>query len=130
MTLEIAERMIVAAVRKAEEMKVPECIAVTDEGGNLVAFKRMDGASYFAINIAIDKAYSAGFGWPTDMLGKVAQPGEFAYGLASTNNGRSVIFAGGEPIIENGKVIGAIGVSGGKSPDDKAIAEAGAKAIS
>lgn len=130
MTLEFAERILTAAIKKADEMNVPECIAITDEGGNLVAFKRMDGASYFAITIAIDKAYSAGFGWPTDMLGEVAQPGAFAYGLANTNNGRSIIFAGGEPIIKNGKVVGAIGVSGGKAPDDKTIAQAGAKEIS
>lgn len=128
MTLELAEKIIGAGVKKAQEMNLAECLAVTDQGGNLVAFKRMDNASYLAVQIAIDKAYTAGFGWPTDALGQLAQPGQFAYGIANAASGRVMILAGGEPIVVDNELIGAVGVSGGKAPDDKAVAQAAAAA--
>jgi uncharacterized protein GlcG (DUF336 family) len=129
-TLELAKKIIEAAKKKAKEMGIPVCIAVVDEGGNLVAFERMDGAGYGGINIAIDKAYTAAaFGWPTDEIGKVAQPGGFAFGIANADRGRIMIFAGGIPLKSGNEIIGGIGVSGGTAPDDKKIAEAGAKVI-
>ncbi len=125
-TLELAEKIIAAAQKKAKEMGIPECIAVVDDGGNLVAFKRMDGAMLAGINIAINKAYTAAATtFPTDELGKLAQPGQLAYGVALADQGRIIIFAGGLPIKPDQEVIGGIGVSGGLAPDDKKIAEAG-----
>lgn len=130
MTLEKAKKMIAAAIQKATEMGIPENIAVVDDGGNLVAFERMDGAMLVGISIATDKAYTAaGTGFPTDGLGEFAQPGKLAYGIALADGGRVMVFAGGLPVKEGDKLIGGIGVSGGMAPDDKKVAEAGLKAL-
>lgn len=130
LNLEMANRIVYAAKQKAVEMGIPECIAVVDAGGNLVAFERMDGAMLIGITIAKDKAYTAaGTGYPTDELGKLAQPGALAYGLAEADQGRVMVFGGGIPLKHENELIGGIGVSGGLAPDDKSIAEAGAAAL-
>lgn len=130
LTLEKAKKIIEAAKRAAEEMKIPMNIAVVDAGANLVAFERMDGAMIAGINISMDKAYTAAaVGFATDDLGKLAQPGEPAYGAALTDRGRLIIFAGGLPIRDGGGLVGGIGVSGGLAPDDKKVAEAGLAAL-
>lgn len=127
MTIEKAEKIIEGAKIKASEMGIPENIAVVDEGCNLVAFERMNGAMIVGISIAIDKAYtSAGTGFPTDGLADFVQPGKIAYGM---DRGRIMAFGGGVPVKEGDKVIGGVGVSGGMAPDDKKVAEAGLKAL-
>lgn len=130
LTLEEAKRIIEAAKKKASEMKIPENIAVCDSGGNLVAFERMDGAIIAGVDIAINKAYtSAASGFPTGELGKIAQPGQLAYGVALTDKGRIIIFAGGVPLKKDGELVGGVGVSGGLAPDDEKVAMAGAQAL-
>ncbi len=130
MTLDKAKKIIETAKQKAQEMNIPENIAVVDEGGNLVAFERMDGAMILGVSIAQDKAYTAaGSGFPTDGIGELAQPGKLAYGIALADRGRIIVFAGGLPVREGDKVIGGVGVSGGMAPDDKKVAEAGLKAL-
>ncbi|MGA7762761.1 MAG: heme-binding protein, partial [Candidatus Binataceae bacterium] len=64
-TVEFAQQLVEAAVAKAHELKVPQCVAVVDDGGNLKAFVRMDGAALIPIEIAQSKAYTALFGFPT-----------------------------------------------------------------
>ena len=124
--LEKAKKMIAAAEKKAVEIGVPMVIAVADAGGNLVAVERMDEALLASISIAQDKAYTAvALKMPTQTAATVSQPGTPLFGLNTTNNGRMVIFGGGLPIMENGKVIGAIGVSGGSVEEDVCVAEAG-----
>ncbi len=128
-TAKQAMAVIEKAVAKAEEIKVPMNIAVVDAGGNLKAFCRMDGAFLGSEDIAIKKAETArNFNMSTAALGAAAQPGQELYGIEVTNNGL-VIFGGGELIIEDGVIIGAIGVSGGSVADDTTVAKAGLSVV-
>jgi uncharacterized protein GlcG (DUF336 family) len=129
MTLADARKVIAAAEKKAEEIKQPMNIAVVDEGGNLVSHVRMDGAWLGSIDISINKAFtSRAFDISTKDLGANSQPGSQFYGIHVSNHGRIMIFAGGIPLKRGGKVVGAIGVSGGAGDQDQAVAEAGAAA--
>ena len=129
-TLEEAQRIISAAEDKAGQMGQPMNIAVMDAGRNLVAFHRMDGAWVASTDIAIDKAFtSAGRGLTTRKIGEMAQPGQPLFGINTTNGGRIVIFAGGIPLMRDGEVVGAIGVSGGTVDEDHEVAEAGVAAF-
>ncbi|MCC6546504.1 heme-binding protein [Candidatus Sumerlaeota bacterium] len=126
MTLTDARRIIAAAEKAAEQIGQPMNIAVVDEGGNLVAHVRMDGALIGAIDISINKAYtSRAFEIATKDLAAYTQPGGPFFGIHASNSGRIVIFAGGIPIRSDGKVVGAIGASGGSGEQDHAVAEAG-----
>lgn len=129
-TLEEAQRILSAAEEKARQMGQPMNIAVMDAGRNLVAFHRMDGAWVASTDIAIDKAFtSAGRGLTTRKIGEMAQPGQPLFGINTTNGGRIVIFAGGIPLLRDGEVIGAVGVSGGTVDEDEEVAEAGVAAL-
>ena len=98
-TLETATELIDAAKQRAEEIDVPMCIAVVDQGANLVAFNRMDGALLGSIDIAQNKAYSSvALKLDTETIHEVSQPGESLYGLGTTNDGRIVTFGGGFPL--------------------------------
>ena len=126
-TLIDARRVIAAAERKAEEIGQPVNIAVADAGGNLVAHVRMDGAWIGSIDISIKKAYtSRAFDIATKDLSAHFQSGGQFFGIHASNDGRIMIFAGGIPLKRAGKVVGAIGVSGGSGEQDHAVAEAGA----
>jgi uncharacterized protein GlcG (DUF336 family) len=130
-TLEAARRIIAAAEKKAEEIGQPMNVAVVDEGGNLVAFERMANAWLGSIDIAQKKAWtSRAFDITTGDLGKNSQSGDQFFGIHASNNGKVMIFAGGVPLKQGGKVVGAIGVSGGSGEQDQAVAEAGAEAFS
>ena len=129
-TLEEAKGIVSAAEQKAQQMGQPMNIAVMDAGRNLVAFQRMDGAWVASIDIAIDKAFtSAGRGLTTREIGEMAQPGQPLFGINTTNGGRIVIFAGGVPLMRDGEVVGAVGVSGGTPDEDHEVAEAGVAAF-
>ncbi|NVJ24424.1 MULTISPECIES: GlcG/HbpS family heme-binding protein [Myxococcus] len=128
--LEDARRIIAAAEKKAQELGQPMNIAVADEGGNLVAHVRMDGAWLGSIDISIKKAFtSRAFDISTQDLAKASQPGGPFYGIHASNHGQVMIFAGGVPLKKNGKVVGAVGVSGGSGDQDHAVATAGAAAF-
>ncbi len=130
LTLERAYQVIMAARQKAEEIGVLMNIALVDEGNNLLAFARMPGAWLGSVDIAQGKAYSArAFDMQTKELGKASQPGEPLFGIHVSNHGKIIIFAGGIPLTENGKVVGAIGVSGGSVEQDQEVAEAGVAAF-
>ncbi len=130
MNLSTATAAIDAAVDKAEEIEVPMCVAVVDDGGNLVAFRRMDDALLASVDIAQDKAYSAlSLQMPTADLAEVARPGESLFGIHTTNDGRIVVFGGGVPLRSDGELVGAIGVSGGSVEEDVTVAEAGVDAF-
>ena len=129
-TLERAKKVIAAAEKKAAEIGQPMNIAVVDAGANLVAFSRMDNAWLGSIDIAINKAFtSRAFDITTQDLSKPSQPGEQFFGIHVSNHCRVMIFAGGIPLKEGGKVVGAIGVSGGSGEQDQKVAEAGASAF-
>jgi uncharacterized protein GlcG (DUF336 family) len=128
-TLEDARRVIAAAEKKAIEIGQPMNIAVADQGGNLVAHVRMDGAWLGSIDISIKKAYtSRAFDVATRDLANHSQSGGQFFGIHASNNGKIMIFAGGIPLRRNGKIVGAIGVSGGSGEQDHAVAEAGSAA--
>lgn len=129
-TLEDARRVIDAAEEKAKQIGQPMNIAVADEGGNLKAHVRMDGAWLGSIDIAINKAFTArAFDISTKELAEQSQSGKQFFGIHVSNHGRVMIFAGGIPLKRDGKVVGAIGVSGGDGKQDQTVAEAGAAAF-
>jgi uncharacterized protein GlcG (DUF336 family) len=129
-SLEDARRVTAAGEEAAREMEQPQNIAVVDAGGNLVSHIRMDGAWIGSVDIAINKAFTArAFDLPTAELAADSQPGGQFYGIDQTNEGRVVIFAGGIPLKRDGKVVGAVGVSGGDGDQDTAVAEAAAAAF-
>ena len=125
-----ARRVIEAGEAKATEIGQPVNIAVVDAGGSLVAHVRMDGAWIGSVDISIKKAYTArAFDLPTADLAENAQPGGQFYGIDASNNGRIMIFAGGVPLQADGKVVGAVGVSGGQGEQDQEVAKAAAAAL-
>jgi uncharacterized protein GlcG (DUF336 family) len=126
-TLDEARKIIGAAEKKAVAIGQPMNVAVADAGGNLVAHVRMDGAWIGSIDISIKKAFTArAFDIATKDLAPLAQPGREFFGINASNDGRIMIFAGGIPLTRGGKVVGAVGVSGGSGEQDQAVAEAGA----
>ena len=129
-TLNEARRVIAAGEKKAADIGQPMNIAIVDAGGNLVAHVRMDGSWIGSIDVSINKAFtSRAFDVATKDLATNAQPGRQFFGIQESNHGRIMIFAGGIPLKRDGKVIGAIGVSGGLGEQDQAVAEAGAEAF-
>ncbi len=130
LTLEQARQVIAAAEKKAAEIGQPMNVAVVDEGGNLLAFARMAGAWLGSIDIAMNKAFtSRAFDIATSDLGDNSQPGQQFFGIHASNGGRVMIFAGGIPLKQGGRVVGAIGVSGGSGKQDQQVAEAGVAVI-
>ena len=130
LTLADARAVIQAAEKRAEEIGQPVNIAVVDDGGNLIAHVRQDGAWIGSIDISINKAWtSRAFEIQTKDLGSHSQPGQQFYGIHTTNGGRVTLFAGGTPLIRDGVVIGGLGVSGGSGEQDQTVAEAGAAAL-
>ena len=128
--LQAALKVVDAAKKKAQAISVPMDIAVVDEGNNLVAFQRMDGAWLGSISIAMNKAYTArSFNMGTRELAPLCQSGQPLFGIHASNEGRLIIFAGGIPLKDGGTVVGAIGVSGGSVEQDQEVAEAGVAAF-
>jgi uncharacterized protein GlcG (DUF336 family) len=130
-TLKDAKEILAAAEVKAIEIGQPMNIAVADAGGNLISHVRMDNAWIGSIDISIKKAYtSRAFDIATKDLATHSQSGDQFFGIHASNNGKIMIFAGGIPLKRDGKVVGAIGVSGGSGEQDHSVAEAGAIAYS
>lgn len=129
-SLELAQQAVQAAHQKALDLGLKMNIAVVDAGANLTAFIRMDDAWLGSIDIAIRKAKTARyFNMPTGDLGQASQPGGSLYNIEHSNGGL-ITFPGGIPILDaNGRVIGAIGVSGSTVENDHAVAEAGMHAV-
>ena len=129
-TLAEARTIIAAATKKAEEIGQPMNIAVVCSGGYLLAFERMPKAWLGSVDIAQKKAFtSRAFDIETGTLGTLSQSGDQFFGIHASNDGKIMIFAGGIPLLRDGEVIGAIGVSGGLGAQDQAVAEAGAAAL-
>jgi uncharacterized protein GlcG (DUF336 family) len=127
--LEQAEKAIAAARKEAIHLKTKMCIAVVDSGANLRSFIRMDDAWVGSIDIAIKKAKTACFfTMGSGDLGKLSQPGRPLYGIEHSNGGL-ITFPGGLPIIQNGELFGAIGVSGSSVENDHKVAAAGCKVL-
>src|ERR1700728_4341331 len=128
--LEDARRIIAAAEKKFQDIGQPMNIAVADEGGNIVAHARMDGAWIGSIDSSQKKAYpSRAFDISTKDLAAHSQSGGKFFGLHASNDGKIMIFAGGISVIRDGEVVVAIGVSGGSGDQDHSVAEAGVAAF-
>lgn len=129
-TLELARKVIDAAIKKSEELNVKMNIAVVDAGTNLVAFNKMDDAWLGSIDISQKKARTARFfNMDTGAIGQLSQPGGALYNIEHSNNGL-ITFPGGVVIKDaNGTIIGAVGVSGSTVEDDHSVAVAGAQVI-
>jgi uncharacterized protein GlcG (DUF336 family) len=126
---EAAEKAVAAAAKKATELKLKMCIAITDETGDIKAFLRMDGAPKLSIDIALNKAYTAAsFSMPTHAwFDFIKDDPPLLYGI--THTPRLTVFGGGFPIKLGGEVVGAIGLSGGHYTQDMECARAGLAAI-
>jgi len=126
---EAAHRAAEAAVRHAESLGLRINVGVTDAAGNLMAFLRMPGAFPQSIQIAIDKAYTAGgFGFPTAKWMAVFGEDE-GMKLGFSAQPRLIVFGGGLPLRVGGELAGGIGVSGASAAQDAECALAGLSAI-
>jgi uncharacterized protein GlcG (DUF336 family) len=125
LTAESAKKVAAAAVAEARKNSFTMAIAVVDTAGNLVYFEKMDGTQTGSVNVAIEKARSAAlFKRPTKSFqDAVAQGG---VGLRMLGLPGAVPVAGGIPLMEGGKIVGAVGASGGTSDEDAQCAQAGA----
>lgn len=127
--LDAAQAILAVSMEEARRLKVSVSVAVVDAGGNLKAFARMDGAEVAGPTLAIDKAYTAlAHRTPTHELAAQAAPGGPLFGLHAAAGGRYVIFGGGIPIVVDGKVVGAVGVSGAAVDQDVSCARVGVRA--
>lgn len=118
-----AKKMIDIVVDNAAQLKKPAVVAVADSHGELIAFARMDGAPLSSINVAANKAYTAARERkPTKDIGERVRHPEKGHDISYYGDPRYVGWGGGLPIIRDGVVIGAIGVSGLSSQEDVALA--------
>lgn len=123
MTLELAVALIERVKQEAIARTMKVVIAIVDSSARPVAIQAMDDAYIASYDIALNKAFtSVGLKMSTETLGKLSQPGESLYGIQYTNEGKIVIFGGGEPLEIDGTIIGGIGVSGGSAEDDTSLA--------
>jgi uncharacterized protein GlcG (DUF336 family) len=113
-----AVALIDAAIRAAQEIGIEAAVAVVDATGNLRAFERTDGAPFLTVDVAIDKAWSsASFGFPTHVWNDYVSSDPKVAPLAYRP--RMVAVGGGYPLLEDGKLIGGIGISGGNYQQDQ-----------
>jgi uncharacterized protein GlcG (DUF336 family) len=127
LTLTAAKKIAAAAEQTAAQNTWTVVVAIVDDGGHLVYLSRIDGTQYGSVEVAIRKAKtSAAFKRPTKALEDAIAGGRTALlGL----EGGVVPLEGGVPLVLDGKVIGAIGVSGVTSQQDGVVAKAGADAV-
>jgi glc operon protein GlcG len=122
-----AQSLIQAAIAEAQKRGWPLNIAVVDSGANLVAFVRMDGAQLASISIAQHKARAAArFRRPTKAFEDAVERGDHKYVLSLDD---VIASRGGIPLIEDGKLIGAIGCSGGTGSQDELVCTAAADLV-
>lgn len=108
---ELAQKMVNAAVRKAKELGVGENVVILDDGGNLKAFSRMDGAPILCIEMAQNKAYTALLGVSTqDFFDFIQRDPSLLAGIPTLS--RVAAWGGGFPIKVGEEIVGAIGISG------------------
>ncbi len=127
-TLDKAEKVIAGAEAEARKNGLGMAIAVLDSGGNLVAFHRLDGTQLGSIRLSEGKAHTAlDFRRSTRVLQDALTGGGVGLWWLSVDG--AIPLEGGLPLQEEGKIIGAIGVSGGLSAQDAQVAQAGADAL-
>ena len=129
-TLEAARALTAVAEDRAEMLGITVATSVVDGGGNVIAFSRMDGTQLASAAISQGKAYTA-LAWqrPSHEMFAVSQPGQSGYALQAIDP-RFVFAGGGVPLVDEGRVVGALGVSGGTADEDRECAEAACAAWS
>jgi uncharacterized protein GlcG (DUF336 family) len=132
--VEDARRMVEAARGKAKEIGVAQTVCVVDEGGHPLLLERMDGARVTGPQIAWNKAFTAsGHKRSTHLFNTPpngpALPGNEAFGIQWSFEGRFAVFVGGFPIVVDGEVVGGIGLSGGNGEQDTACGLAALAAL-
>lgn len=126
-TREAADALIKAARSAASDIGIEVAIAVTDATGSLKAFERSDAAAFLTTDVAIDKAWTAvSYGVATHVWNAVVSDPKVAQ-LA--HRPRLVTVGGGCPIVDDGRVVGGIGISGGNALQDQQAAEIALKAL-
>lgn len=130
MNLKLATALIERVEKKAESENLAVVVAVADKAGRPVAIHCMDGAYMGSFDVALNKSFtSAAFRMSTEQLGQLSQPGQSLYGIQLTNDGKIVVFGGGEPLMSGGQMIGALGVSGGTARQDTDLAAYGKEVL-
>lgn len=129
-----ARCMVVAAMREAENIGIGETVCVVDDGGHPIALERMDGARITGPQIAWNKAFTAaGHKRSTHLFNQPpkgpALPGNEAFGIQWSFNGKFAVFVGGFPIVVDGEVVGGIGLSGGNGEQDTRCGVAALQAL-
>ena len=123
LSLEKARKIIRAGQKKAKKMNIAAVFAVVNAEGNLIIEERMDNAILVSVEVAYKKAYTAAaLKLNTEDLTALVQPGAMFYGLQS--DPKYIVFGGGMLLKINGKIVGAVGVSGGSAQEDMEIAKA------
>jgi len=124
--LKQAVALIEEVEKQATLLGLSVVTAVYNSAARPIAVHCMEDSYIASFDVAINKAFtSAALKMPTKVLKNLSQPGQELYGIQHTNDGKIVIFGGGEPLIYNGKLIGALGVSGGTEDEDTKLAEFG-----
>jgi uncharacterized protein GlcG (DUF336 family) len=125
LTLSEANKIIDGAIAKAKELKIRVSVAVVDAGGRLLAFQRMDNATWAGVYGSQGKAIaSVGFGRTSGELQPRADA-PIIRGIIAAEGGHMIASQGGVPIIRNGNPIGGVGVGGGTSQEDEDCSKAG-----
>ena len=130
LTLAGARAILSAAETQAHEMKVPQNIAVVDEGAHLLVFARMDGAKLSSVEVALTEARSAALRRAPTGPTPAGEPSVMnSLGLALATDDRLTCLRGGLPLMVEGQCVGGIGVSGGPEAEDVVVAQAGVDAL-
>lgn len=126
-TLEQARSLSLSVRKRAQQLGVKAVVAVSNRSGRPILVECMDDSYIASYDIAVNKAFTVvSLKMSTSDLKPLAQPGASLYGIQFTNEGRIVIFGGGEPLKDAaGNIIGGIGVSGGTESQDTALAAYG-----
>lgn len=125
LTLADARRIIAAGERRALELGQPMNIAVVDHGGNLVSHVRMDGAWVGSVDMSINRAFTARAVERAAVESYAGGGASAPAGAVAQANG----LVGALPLVRDGRVVGAVGVSGGTGSQDHAVAEAAVTAF-
>ncbi len=127
-TLAAAKVLADVIEEEAKRVGVKAVIAITNTGANPVLIHATDDSFIASYDVALQKAFtSVALKMPTSTLKGMAQPGSPLYGIQFTNNGRIVIFGGGDPLTVGDTIVGGLGVSGGSEELDTYLSDFGAK---
>ena len=125
LTFDAAHLVLHACIAKAKAMGVPQCVAVVDAGGNLLAFGRMDGAKFHAERSARAKAVTAA----STRAATGGAPQDFGVNLTLATGGMTTNLKGGLPLLHEGQCLGAVGIGSGAPDQDVEVAQAGVEAL-